>query len=344
MIDKTGALVVSLDFELLWGIRDLETAGKREKIAQTRQVVERLLDLFGEHEIHATWAAVGFLFFESRQELLAALPKSLPNYANRALSPYPSITEEIGADENEDPLHYAPSLIRRILSTPHQELATHTFSHYYCLEEGQTPAEFESDLQAAMRAAQKYRVRIESVVFPRNQYAAPYLEVCAKNGIRAYRGNEAAWFRRAQKREVHRQWFRRLMRLADAYVNISGANTYPLPEGRARPLNIPASRYLRSCSKRFRLFEPLRLNRILTAMRYAAQAGHIFHLWWHPEDFSGSPADNLAFLEKILAQYKILRQSCGMQSLNMAEITRLADSRSALSPVSDPRAVSSTAA
>ncbi|MCA1899561.1 MAG: hypothetical protein LDL50_02510, partial [Chloroflexi bacterium] len=131
---------------------------------------------------------------------------------------------------------------------------------------------------------------------------------------------------------------------ADAYVNISGANTYPLPDGRARPLNIPASRYLRSFSKRFRLFEPLRLNRILTAMRYAAQAGHLFHLWWHPEDFSGSPADNLAFLEKVLAEYKVLRQSFGMQSLNMAEVTRLADSRSALSLAADPQAASSAMA
>lgn len=343
-MDKIGTLVVSLDFELLWGVRDLETAGKREKIAHTRQVVERLLDLFAKYEIHATWAAVGFLFFESRAELLAALPKSPPHYANRALSPYHSIAEEIGADENEDPLHYAPALIRRILSTPHQELATHTFSHYYCLEDGQTPADFECDLQAAMRAAEKYRVRIESIVFPRNQYAAPYLQVCARNGIRAYRGNEAVWFRRAQKREVHRQWLRRLMRLADAYVNLSGANTYPLPEAASTLLNIPASRYLRSYSKRFRLFEPLRLHRILSAMRYAAQAGHVFHLWWHPEDFSGSPAGNLAFVEKILAEYKTLRQSAGMQSLNMAEITRLADSRSALFPVSDPQAVSSATA
>jgi hypothetical protein len=335
MTTKTGTLVISLDFELLWGIRDLEATGRRQKILLTRQVVQSLLDLFRKHEIHATWATVGFLFFESRDELVASLPGSLPAYTKQALSPYPSLAKEIGVNENDDPLHYAPSLIRQILATPHQELATHTFSHYYCLEDGQTPANFECDLQAAMRAAEKYNFKVESIVFPRNQYADPYLEVCARNGIRAFRGNESVWFRRTQKREVHRQWFRRLMRLADAYINISGANAYPLPAGASQPLDIPASRYLRSYSRRFRVFEPLRLNRITSAMTYAAQAGHIFHLWWHPEDFSSNVDDNLMFLEKILAKYDELRQLYGMQSLNMAEITRLVPSRLP-DPLSDP--------
>lgn len=321
MSTKTGALVVSLDFELLWGVRDLELTGKRSKILLTRQVVSRLLDLFQKYDIHATWATVGFLFFESRDELLAALPASLPAYSTKALSPYDSLSSEIGANENEDLLHYAPSLIREILSVPHQELATHTFSHYYCLEDGQTPSDFESDLQSAIRAGEKYSQKIESIVFPRNQYADPYLDVCAKQGIRAFRGNETVWFRRTQKREVHRHWLRRLMRLMDAYVNISGTNAYPLPVDASLPVNIPASRYLRSYSKRFRIFEPLRLNRILSAMTSAAQAGHIFHLWWHPEDFSNNMDENLLLLEKILVKFSELQKIYGMQSMTMAEVS-----------------------
>ena len=321
MSTKTGALVISLDFELLWGIRDLGEAGKRSKILLTRQVVPKLLDIFKKYDIHATWATVGFLFFESRNELLANLPKSLPAYSNKFLSPYDSISAEIGVNESDDPLHYAPSLIREILAAPHQEVATHTFSHYYCLEDGQSPADFESDLQSAMLAAEKYSQKIESIVFPRNQYADSYLDVCAQNGILAFRGNESVWFRRTSKREAHRQWLRRLMRLLDAYVNISGTNAYPLPVKTSLPVNLPASRYLRSYSRRFRVFEPFRLNRILSAMTSAAQEGHIFHLWWHPEDFSGNIDDNLLFLEKILMKYEELQKKYGMQSLTMAEIS-----------------------
>jgi peptidoglycan/xylan/chitin deacetylase (PgdA/CDA1 family) len=321
MSTKTGTLVISLDFELLWGIRDLETTNKHTEILLTRQVVPKLLDIFKKYDVHATWATVGFLFFESRDELLAALPNSLPAYSNKTLSPYDSLSAEVGINEGEDLLHYAPSLIREIMAVPHQELATHTFSHYYCLEDGQSPSDFEDDLQSAMRAAEKYNQKIESIVFPRNQYATPYLEVCAQNGIQAFRGNESVWFRRTSKRESHRQWLRRLMRLMDAYINISGTNAYLLPVETSLPVNLPASRYLRPYSRRLRVFEPLRLNRILSSMTTAAQAGHIFHLWWHPEDFSSNMDANLLFLEKVLIKYKELRQLYGMQSLTMAEIS-----------------------
>jgi hypothetical protein len=121
------------------------------------------------------------------------------------------------------------------------------------------------------------------------------------------------------------------LRLLDAYVDVSGDNAYPLPENPRLPINIPASRYLRAYSKRFRIFEPLRLRRIVSAMTRAAQTGRIFHLWWHPEDFSGNVEDNLRFLEQVLKEYKQLREVHGMQSLNMAEITHLALSPSSAS-------------
>lgn len=68
MLIKSGALVISLDFELSWGIRDFESIGNRNKILPTRQVVPMLLEMFKKYDIHATWATVGFLFFESKTE------------------------------------------------------------------------------------------------------------------------------------------------------------------------------------------------------------------------------------------------------------------------------------
>ena len=48
----------------------------------------------------------------------------------------------IGPNERQDPYHFGLSLVRRIKDCPHQEIGTHTFSHYYCLEDGQTPEHF----------------------------------------------------------------------------------------------------------------------------------------------------------------------------------------------------------
>jgi peptidoglycan/xylan/chitin deacetylase (PgdA/CDA1 family) len=319
---KPGTLIISLDFELLWGIRDFAGEKKAESILLTRQVVPRLLELFQKYGVHATWAIVGFLFFASRSELLAALPKQKPNYVQCSLSPYENLTNELGENEEADPLHFAPSLIRRIMQVPYQELATHTFSHYYCLEEGQALEDFEHDLQAALQAASPYGYKIQSIIFPRNQYGDSYLEACGKNNILAYRGTESVWFRQSRNRQAHGQWYRRLMRLTDAYVNISGANTYPIPSTIDRPVNLPSSRYLRPYSKKLEILEPLRLKRILTSLSNAAQAGEVFHLWWHPEDFSENIEDNLRFLEAILKHYQELHRLYGMQSRSMGEVAR----------------------
>src|SRR6266487_5798938 len=59
-----GALVISLDFELLWGVRDKRTiADYGANILGVRRVIPALLDLFAERNIACTWATVGLLFF-----------------------------------------------------------------------------------------------------------------------------------------------------------------------------------------------------------------------------------------------------------------------------------------
>src|SRR5713226_8091072 len=59
-----GAFVISLDFELLWGVRDNRTiADYGANILGGREVIPALLDLFAERNIACTWATVGLLFF-----------------------------------------------------------------------------------------------------------------------------------------------------------------------------------------------------------------------------------------------------------------------------------------
>ena len=57
-------------------------------------------------------------------------------------------------------------LIDLIKNTRGQEIATHTFSHYYCLEEGQDIQSFESDLKKALEIAKNNGCLIKSIVFP----------------------------------------------------------------------------------------------------------------------------------------------------------------------------------
>lgn len=322
MAQQSGIFVVSLDLELFWGVRDKKTiAGYSENLLGVRAVVPALLELFKKYSIHATWATVGFLFFETREELMSGLPARIPTYVNRRLSPYEDLAST-GYNEEEDPFHYAPSLIRMISSLPHQEIGTHTFSHYYCLEEGQDAGAFRADLEAAIRAAGKRGLNLESLVFPRNQYSSESIAVCKDMGIKCYRGNEKSWIYEPRSREKE-SLLRRGLRLLDAYINLSGRNCYsPDAMDRNYPVNIPSSRFLRPCSRTLKALEPIRLRRILSDLTCAAKKGLVYHLWWHPHNFGVNLRDHLSFLEKILAHYRILQSLYGIESLNMGELSK----------------------
>ena len=314
-----GILVVSLDFELYWGVRDVRSLDEsRAKLLAARSAIPALLDLFVEYGIHATWATVGMLFSESRDHLLATVPPVQPQYTQRELSPYPDI-ERIGPHEEGDPYHYARSLIQLIGSTAHQEIGTHTFSHYYCLEDGQNADAFQADLSAARQAANRLDLRIESIVFPRNQVNPNYLQTCAEFGIKTYRGNNAGWTYAPRRRDDESQ-FRRAIRLLDCYFNLSGHNTYDSAEtGDSVPMNLPSSRYLRMYSKPLRALEALRLRRIRGEMKHAARHRRIYHLWLHPEDLGADFEKNMSFLRKILDEFARARDRGEMESLNMRE-------------------------
>jgi len=316
---RRGALVISLDFELRWGVRDQPWAEDyRDNLLGARRAVPAILRTFAEFGAHATWATVGLLFCESKREMLQALPLRRPAYTRRGLSPYEAF-DDVGENEREDPVHFALSLIRRIADTPHQEVGTHTFSHYYCLEAGQSEADFREDLRVAVQVArEKIGQGPQSIVFPRNQYSAAYTAVCSELGLVAYRGNPSHWAYRA-RRDEDESWLRRGMRLADAYVPLTGRGWPPLDIAERAPVDVPATRYLRPYAPALRHLEPLRLRRIVSDLRQAARLGGLFHLWWHPHDFGSHLQANLSVLRSILTCFTGLREAYGMESLSMAE-------------------------
>ena len=231
--------------------------------------------------------------------------------------------EPLGAGEADDPLHFAPSLVEAIRQTPRQELATHTFSHYYCGEPGASPETFAADLQAAQAMAGG---GLRSIVFPRNQSGAPYLAVLPEVGVDVYRGNPPGDLWRAEDGARGRAWTRRLTRLADAYFPLAGDDTVPW-ESVARPdglADVRASRFLRPYAPRLAPLDGLRLRRIERGMSAAARRGRLYHLWWHPHNFGAHPAESFRVLDRVLDHAERLRDAGRFRSLTMAEAADLA--------------------
>jgi peptidoglycan/xylan/chitin deacetylase (PgdA/CDA1 family) len=323
-----GALVISLDFELRWGVREKSPVDGpyTQNILGARVAVPRMLALFDEFGVRATWATVGFLFAEDRRELDRRRPSVLPGYADRTLSPY---GERIGAGEGDDPLHFAPSLVDAIRRAPGQELATHTYSHYYCQEPGQTAEAFDADLGAACAIAAARGDRLTSIVFPRNQYNPEYDPVLVAHGITAFRGNPRTWMWRFEGAAEGASRGRRFARLVDAYVGGAGGaltrwEDMMQPNGLA---DVRASAFLRPFSPRLRRLEPLRVARLRRLVREAARSGRIFHLWWHPHNFGRHLDQNLDVLRQVLMEFARCREAFGMQSLAMRDVADAARAR-----------------
>lgn len=318
---RPGALVISLDFELHWGVRDRVSISDTyaRNLLRAREMIPELLDVFETFDVAATWATVGFLFASSRQELEDVSPRVRPSYFDVALTPY---GERVGESEADDPLHFAPGLIERIGRTPRQEIASHTFSHFYCTEKGQERAAFRADLEAAREIAERRGVRLQSIVFPRNQHNPRYDDILLANGIRAYRGNPDSWTWRFANGRESRAVSKRAGRVLDAYLDLTGCGTIPWagvlqPSGLS---NVRASRLLGPYRPRARSLERLRLRRFCRCIRSAALDREIFHLWWHPHNFGSFVEDNLTFLRNVLAEFVRCRERHGMLSLTMKEV------------------------
>jgi peptidoglycan/xylan/chitin deacetylase (PgdA/CDA1 family) len=317
-----GKLVISLDFEIYWGVRDaVELKDYREHLLGVHAVIPRLLQVFNQFQINATFATVGFLFFNDKQELIHNLPLKKPSYSDSNLSPYNGHFDSVGEDEDNDPFHFGIKLIRQIRAAG-QEIGSHTFSHYYCLENGQTKEDFNEDLLAAKKIASERGIELRSFVFPRNQYNKDYLDICKEMGFISFRGNEKSWLF-SSKTQGKGTTLRRPFRLADAYINLSGHNCYSNEEMKRQiPVNIPASRFLRPYTKKLKVFEKLRLKRIIDSMTYAAKKGLTYHLWWHPHNFGINISENFLFLEQILIHYQKLNKEYKFESMNMQQLAK----------------------
>lgn len=313
-----GVLVVSLDFELLYGISHLDNQPYWEStVLGGRKAIPQILALFEKYGIHATWAAVGMLMAKDKEEMIRFSPACRPRYEKNNYD-----WDRIGENEAQCPLRFGGSLVELVRNTAHQEIGTHTFSHFYCMFSGQDAGDFEADIDAAVKIGSEKGLKPESIVFPKNQVEEAYLPVLRRAGITAYRGTERSYLYRPEGKQ---RVFKRVARFADAYINLSGHNCYApdrleIKEGL---VNVPSSRLLRPYNRKLKLLEGLKLGRIKGQMRYAAKHGKLFHLWWHPHNFGLDTAENLRNLESVLKYYRVLQEKYGMESRTIAEAAEM---------------------
>ncbi len=317
-----GTFLISLDYELMWGMFDVVTKSGYGKtnIENVPIVIDRMLSLFQKYDVHATIAAVGMLMYKNKEDLLNDIPSLTPSYDNLNCSVYNGVIDDIM--ENEQLQFFQPEVVEKIRKVKTVEVGTHTYSHYYCWEKGQTIEQFEADIKKAYEVAARKDIELKSIIFPRNQVSPDYLKVCAKYGITAYRGNALKYF--DEPKSIFDLVKNRMCRMIDAYFNIGGMTTVPYGDIDITecPVNLRASRLLRPFSQKLAFLEGLRLRRMKQEMLHAAKNGEMYHIWWHPHNFGANLEKNLAFLEELLKYYKACHEKYGMQSYTMNEMVK----------------------
>ncbi len=309
-----GTLVVSLDFELYWGMHDIWPLSSYAKnLAGVPRAVASTLALFKEFNVHATWATVGLIGCANEKEAVRFTPRVRPAYLRDAANPFRLL------DGSVEPRYlFAPHLVQAIGHQEGQELATHTFSHFSCLEPGHSLEAFRADLRASLDVLSNFGPRPKSVVFGRNRFSLEHLAVCAEEGICFFRGSPSSEIYDLGDGRVQ-QIHRRFGRLFDAHLPLIGFDRLAShPRTSRRLVDIPASRFLRPHS-RCPVLPTLALRRVLGELREAARSERGYHLWWHPHNAGHQLLENMEQLRQILETFSELRAAGQMRSLNMSE-------------------------
>ena len=317
-----GYFVISLDYELFWGLSgwtDDLLSSYKDNVIHANEALKQIVELLEKYNLKATIAFVGAMNNNSYEGYAAENGNFIPKYedgffaATHSVIPY---VQKINAVH----LLFAQQMINWMKEQKHIELASHTYSHFYCLEKGQTSDDFDHDLRLITENAKKANLKLDSIIFPRNQVQKEYLKACCNAGFTHYRGTLDSYLYRTDKTRA-RFTIKGALRFLDTYVNVSGHHDYPINVCKEDFLvNVAGSCFLRPYSKTLSFLEPLKINRIKSSMKHAAKNSLIYHIWWHPHNFGANMKENLCNLEQLCKYYVHLRQEYEYQSSFIKDI------------------------
>lgn len=276
-----GTLVISLDFELRWGVLDIvgqDIEKYKDNLLSVHENIPWMLKIFEERDIAVTWATVGALGCDDWNEFDRVKPKVEPTYKNKTMIYNNDFNRKI---DPKGELYFAPELIRNILETPKQELGTHTFGHIYGTEPDVSYDELKIDLLTCKNFLfEKFGYKPESLVFPRNQMIHEN-KLLEDEIITTYRGNEQVEYLSADKQREH-QFLNRIKIFFDAmnpYIS-HAYNKDSILDG-----NILSSAM-------FRIYLPDLLREMhlkkLKKNILNLKSDEIYHIWFHPHNLGTS--------------------------------------------------------
>ncbi|MHC3437787.1 polysaccharide deacetylase family protein [Natrialbaceae archaeon A-gly3] len=297
--------MISLDAELAWGFHDLDEP-PASRVENARYAWGRLVELFDTYAVPATWAVVGHLMLDGRddhrQRQLAMADGGLSR----------------GFDEEETPTEwwYGDGLVEAIedASVDH-EIASHSFSHPIFEPDRLSRDAASAELESSVNVARERDFDLTSFVFPRN--VVGYRDLLAEHGFTAYRGTRPP------------KWHDGTPVYAAGKLASALARTSPpivSPEVDEHGLvDVPASFYLFSLGNGDWPFvkpvcNDLLAGRARRGIDEAIDSNGVFHLWLHPNNLLYQADFDL--LEEVLVYVADRRERTDLTVETMEAVAR----------------------
>ncbi|MBI5251476.1 MAG: polysaccharide deacetylase family protein [Desulfomonile tiedjei] len=311
--------VVSVDTELAWG--SFDHGGLENYVghyAQEREIIRKLLDLFGCYDISATWAVVGHLFLER-------CAREGPDSHNHVLQPeyswYPQgwLSHDPFSNAESEPFFYAPDIVDAIVASRQtNEIASHTFTHAILGDPECAREVARSQLAECRVLAKQKGLDLFSVVFPRNSVG--HLDVLCEEGFLCFRGVERNWYHGlGLSRRLNK-----LCHFIDRFLAIcppvyDEVDCYACESGSQWLVDLPASMFYVPFGGLWSLVNiSARVRQARKGLSEAVRKKAVFHLWFHPVNLASSPL-LLGGLEEIFFLVNDQIKQGNMTSMTMSQ-------------------------
>lgn len=291
-------VVISLDFELGWGVLESELWKQRERMSiyvNLRSVLDNLIAVLKESEIATTWAIVGAILASDEKELdLEHLPESYRNAVIKFCRESSEMTRN--GQDLIDKLQCLDGLI---------EVASHTSTHIYAEHPDVNSDHYIADVGCSISTLENYfGTQVKSLVFPRDQ-ARFNNEVAARYPIN-YRLNPDYGRNISNIGRVFKGAQRIITNVPESKV-IMGASGECYQNG---------SLYFNWCGGKYELIKKyltkIQTRRMLSNIR----PGDVYHVWLHPFNLAESGELFESFIN-------FVRQLAGMRDKGILEVVTM---------------------
>lgn len=310
-----GQFTISLDTEIAWGKIE---SNRREQFyplfENTKDVIERLIDLFDQYEIPATWGIVGRLV-EKEKPFISKLENFYPNQTDALLY------NDNKRNKSDNSYLYYPKLLDLLKQAKvEHDIGSHSYSHIVFNNvrtiKGVEKEVAQKDFIAGQKLFSNNGLTPKSFIYPLN--AVGHTELLKESGFTCYRGDTISSF------SNYPSFLRRLLRQLELFFPIC-PETIDTSIQPNKLVCIPGSMHFKIIHLGIKKHIPFSVleRKAIKGLNKAVTTQKCFHLWFHPFDFGWKTQKHFDAFEKTLEHAATLRQKGKLDIKTMAQMAEL---------------------